>query len=188
MFWGDVLGLELGHYVYDTAVDETIEMSLASFSERENVMGLLWVCLCVGEVIPQSSVFSNDFQYSICSHHWYHHSDVFFFLQECGRSCTTTASCTVVERHAGNSCFVKVAAILTMKGKEFDNLCILSSVSLITTLLAALLIFISCTSSSASQCMDLSVMEAQNPPFCRCVKTSFGIRSTSVKWCGINFR
>lgn len=34
----------------DTAVDETIDMSLASFSEREKVMGLLWACLCVCEL------------------------------------------------------------------------------------------------------------------------------------------
>ena len=30
--------------------DETIEMNLASFSERENVMELLWACLCVCEL------------------------------------------------------------------------------------------------------------------------------------------
>ena len=48
-----------------------------------------------------------------------------------------TASCTVVERRSGNSCFVNVAAILAMRGKEFDNLCILSSVGLTTMLLAS---------------------------------------------------
>jgi len=147
-------------------------MKYQTCSERE-VMGLLWACLCVGEFIHNPRFSSDDLQHSICSYHFYHHSDVSFYLQE---------------RHSGNSCFVKVAAILAMKGKEFDNLCILSSVGLTTMPFASLLIFTSCTSSSASQCMDLSVMEAQNPPFCRCAKTAFGIRSTSVKWCSINFR
>ena len=75
------------------------------------------------------------------------------------------ASCTKVERRSGNNSFVKVAAILAMKGKELDNLCILSSVGLTIMPLAFLLIFILCTSSSASQCMDLSVMDAENAPF-----------------------
>jgi len=49
----------------DTAVDKTIEMSLAmQFFLKEG-----WAYLCVYDVIPQSLVFSNDFEHFICSHH-----------------------------------------------------------------------------------------------------------------------
>ena len=102
MFWGGVFDLELGHYTYACRILLLIKpLKLAwpcSFSEREKVVGLLWACLCICEVIPQSSVFSNYFEHFICSHTTCIITPMFpsTFRSAVAEAVPHTASCTVV--------------------------------------------------------------------------------------------